>query len=87
MACVYILQSLRNRRFYIGSTINLRQRLKHHFGGFTPSTKKFGQIKFIFSQEYPTLKEARMIEKRLKKLKRKDYIEKIVREGKIRMGA
>ena len=85
MAYVYILQGLQNKRFYIGSTKNLGQRLKHHFGGFTPSTKKFGQIKLALSQKYPTLKEARMIEKRLKKLKRKDYIEKIVKDGEIKM--
>ena len=87
MAYVYILQSLRDGRFYVGSTINLEQRLKHHFGGFTPSTKRFEQIKLVFSQEYPTLKKARMIEKKLKKLKRKDYVEKIVKDGKIKMGA
>ncbi|MBI1971407.1 MAG: GIY-YIG nuclease family protein [Candidatus Wildermuthbacteria bacterium] len=87
MAWVYILQSTRDDRFYIGSTSNLTQRLRHHLGGFTPTTKKFGKVKLVFSQEYPNLKEARYIEKKLKHLKRKDYIEKIVRDGKIRMGA
>ena len=85
MACVYILQSLRDGRFYIGSTADLEKRTKHHFGGFTPSTKRFGRIEFVFSQEYQTLKEARMIEKRLKNLKRRDYIEKIVSDRKIKM--
>ena len=87
MWCVYILQSLRDGRFYIGSTADLEKRTKHHFGGFTPSTKRFGQIKFVFSQEYKTLKEARIIEKKLKNLKRKDYIRKIISDGKINMGA
>jgi len=86
MAYIYILKS-RGGRFYIGSTTNLKERLKHHFGGFTPSTKRFGYVELVFSQEYPTLQEARMIEKKLKNLKRKDYIEKIVKEGKIRMRA
>ncbi|MEK7480517.1 MAG: GIY-YIG nuclease family protein [Patescibacteria group bacterium] len=85
MAWVYILRGVDNGYFYIGSTENLKQRLKHHFGGGTPTTKRFGKIVYIFSQEYPSLKEARIIEKRLKRLKRHDYIEKIVREGKIKM--
>ncbi|KKW02101.1 MAG: hypothetical protein UY52_C0024G0017 [Parcubacteria group bacterium GW2011_GWC2_49_9] len=35
----------------------------------------------VLSQEYPTLVEARRIERRIKKFKRKDYIEKIVKDG------
>ncbi|OGL98228.1 hypothetical protein A2318_01295 [Candidatus Uhrbacteria bacterium RIFOXYB2_FULL_45_11] len=41
--------------------------------------------KLVFSQEYSTLREAREIERRLKKLKRKDYLQKIINEGLIRM--
>jgi predicted GIY-YIG superfamily endonuclease len=54
-------------------------------GGFTPSTKRFGQIELVFSKEYETLKEARKIEMKLKKLKRKDYIQKIIEDGDIKM--
>ena len=78
MAWVYILQGTQNKKFYIGSTSDLKERLRHHQGGFTPSTKRFGEIELVFSQEYTTLKEARAIEVRLKKLKRRDYISKIV---------
>lgn len=63
------------------------KRLRHHKGGFTPSTKRFGELDLIFSQEYPSLKEARIIERKLKKLKRKDYIEKIIKDGFIKMRA
>jgi len=82
---VYILQGLRDGRFYIGSTSNLNSRMKHHYGGFTPSTKRFGEVSLVLAQEFPTLKEARFIERRLKRLKRRDYLEKIVKDGKIRM--
>ncbi len=85
MAFVYILKSLHTSKFYIGSTTNLKQRLPHHYGGFTPTTKRLGKVEMVFSQEYPTLKEARRIELKLKKLKRKDYIEKIVFDGYIRL--
>ena len=86
MAAVYILQSLRDGRFYIGSSVDLNKRLKHHFGGFTPSTKRMGKMKLVFTQEYATLKEARIIERKMKRLKRRDYIEKIVKDQKIKMG-
>jgi len=85
MPCVYILKSLRDGRYYIGSTVDLRIRLKHHLGGYTPSTRRFGEIELMFYQNYSTLKQARQIEKRLKKLKRKDYIDKIVKDGFIKM--
>jgi predicted GIY-YIG superfamily endonuclease len=85
MAKVYILEGVNNRKYYVGSTINLEQRLKHHFGGHTPSTKRFGRLKLVFQQEYQTLAEARTIERKLKKLKRKDYLNKIIEDGFIRM--
>ncbi len=88
MAYLYILKSDKDK-FYIGSTINLENRLKHHKGGFTPSTKRMGNVDLIFYQEYQTLKEARYVERRLKQLKRRDYIEKIIHDGiiKMKMGA
>ena len=85
MPHVYILESIIDGRYYIGSTTNLELRMKHHIGGHTPSTNRFGEIKLVFSQEYNSLKEARIIERRLKKLKRKDYIEKIIGDGFIKI--
>jgi predicted GIY-YIG superfamily endonuclease len=82
MAWVYILQT-KSGKYYIGSTINLSARLKHHFGGFTASSKSLGADKLLLKQEYKTYKEARYIEQRLKKLKRRDYIEKILKDGYI----
>lgn len=85
MAYVYILESLKDNRYYIGSTINLKERLKHHKGGFTPSTKRFGGVKLVFSQYFVSLREARYIERRLKNLKRKDYLKKIVEDKYIKI--
>ena len=68
----------------MGSTVNLEKRIQHHKGGFTPSTKRLGNVELVFSQEFGSLKEARYIESRLKKLKRRDYIEKIIQDGYIK---
>jgi predicted GIY-YIG superfamily endonuclease len=84
MPFVYILQN-ENRRYYVGSTTNLKQRMSHHLGGHTPSTKRLGKIKLVFSQEYKTLQQARSIEYKLKSLKRHDYIANIVKDGFIKM--
>ena len=84
MAFVYILQNTKGN-FYIGSTVNINQRMKHHFGGYTPSTSKMGDLKLLFKQEYSTLSEARKIESKLKKFKRHDYIRKIIEDGHIKM--
>ena len=85
MPFVYILRSLRDGRYYIGSTTNLGKRLKHHKGGFTPSTKRFGDVELIFQQKYESLRHARYIEKKLKNLKRKDYLDKIIKDGYIKL--
>ena len=69
----------------MGSTENIYARLRHHFGGHTPSTKSLGAEKLLLKQEYKTLSEARLVETKIKKLKRKDYIEKILKEGYIKL--
>jgi predicted GIY-YIG superfamily endonuclease len=84
MAWVYILQT-KSGNFYIGSTTNIRERLEHHLGGYTPSTKSLGAEKILLQQECKTLKDARWVEQRIKKLKRKDYIEKIIKDGYIKL--
>ena len=59
--------------------------LQHQSKNHTHSIKRLGELSLVFSQKYNTLVEARLIERRLKKLKRKDYIEKIIQEGYIKM--
>ena len=84
MPYVYILQN-DEEKYYIGSTVDLDKRLTHHYGGHTPSTSKMGKLNLVFSQKYDSLKDARYIEGRLKKLKRRDYLEKIIRDGFIKI--
>ena len=85
MAWVYILQSEVNNRFYIGSTDDLEQRLLEHNAGNSGYTKFSRPFMIVFSQEYKTLKDARYIENRLKRLKKHDYIENIVKDGIIKI--
>ncbi len=84
MPWVYIIETNLNK-YYVGSTADLEKRLAHHQGGHTPTTKKFGFKKCVLTQEYPTLSEARKVEMKIKKFKRRDYIEKMIKEGYIRI--
>ena len=82
---VYFLKSEVNGRYYIGSTNNVDRRLDQHNNGESKYTKLTKPFKLVFSQEYESLKKARQIEFKLKKLKRRDIIEKIIKEGHINL--
>jgi putative endonuclease len=84
MPWVYILKNS-NEKYYIGSAVDLKLRMKQHNGGHTHSTARMGELQLASSQEFDTLKEARYIEKRLKKFKRHDYIEKVVKDGYVKI--
>ncbi|OGG43983.1 hypothetical protein A2841_01325 [Candidatus Kaiserbacteria bacterium RIFCSPHIGHO2_01_FULL_48_10] len=84
MPCVYILQFSKGE-FYIGSTDNFDRRVKQHNNGHTHSTKRLGEGVLVLKQNYQTLKDARSVEYKLKKLKRHDYIAEIVQDGYIRI--
>ena len=84
MPFLYILQNEKGK-YYIGSTTDLTRRIKQHLSGHTYSTKRLGNLKLVFSQEYKELKDARYIELRLKKLKRRDFIDRIVKDGFIKI--
>jgi putative endonuclease len=82
---VYILR-LKNNRFYIGSTTDINGRLRRHEIGSVKATEYLRPIKLEFFQEYNNINLARKIEHRLKRFKRKDFIEKIIKDGLIKMG-
>lgn len=83
-AFVYILKDNLGK-FYIGSTTNITRRLTQHANNHTQTTSRMKEPKIVFMQEYPTLAEARKIERKIKSFKRKDYIEKIVKDGYIKV--
>ncbi len=78
---VYILKSLKNSRYYIGSTDNIERRIKEHNLGIvkaTARTKPHELKRFICCN---TLTEARNCEYRLKKYKRRDILERVIADG------
>lgn len=86
MYFLYILQSKKNNRYYIGSTNNLERRILEHNSGKTKSLKYIRPLKIVFQKEYVRDSDARKIEKQLKKLKNKNIISRIVLEQELKLG-
>ena len=80
---VYILKSLKNSRYYIGSTNDLNRRLIEHNTGKSTYTSFSKPFELVFSQEYDELTTARKTEYWLKRQKDKKIIERIITEKKI----
>jgi putative endonuclease len=78
MFFVYILQSVRGGRFYIGHTENLDQRLREHFEGRSLYTKSRGPWELVFAETYLSRSEAMKREREIKRRKSKKHIERLI---------
>ncbi len=85
MAYVYILQSLKNGQYYIGFSRNPNKRLLEHNAGQVKATRYKRPWKLVFCQKFTSSQQARKIEYKLKKLKRHDYLDKIIKNGIIKL--
>ncbi len=84
MFYVYILQSLKNNRYYIGSTNNAERRLAEHNAGINISTKPYRPWKIVFCQSFESKDTAHKAELKLKKYKSKLILEQVIRDKYIR---
>ena len=66
MFYVYILKSVRDKRFYVGHTNNLLRRLKEHNSGGTSSLKGRGPYKLVYYEKVQTRENAILKEKYFK---------------------
>ncbi|MDP3987655.1 MAG: GIY-YIG nuclease family protein [Candidatus Levybacteria bacterium] len=69
MVFVYILQSLKDKGYYIGISSNLDKRLDKHNNGGVYSTKNRKPFKIIYSEKYKNYLSARIREKEIKSFK------------------
>ncbi|RJP44928.1 GIY-YIG nuclease family protein [Candidatus Parcubacteria bacterium] len=81
---VYILRD-RGGRFYVGSTTDIDRRLKQHSSGQTQTTRNMKEPALVLLQEYPSRPAAWRAERKIKNFKRRDFIEKMVRDGYVRV--
>jgi predicted GIY-YIG superfamily endonuclease len=81
---IYILED-DNGKYYVGSSTKPLERYKRHLSGFVYTTHRMKNPKIALVQEFESIEEAIKIERKIKKLKRRDYIEKMVKDGYITM--
>jgi putative endonuclease len=84
MAIVYILYSKKINRYYIGSCLDLDQRIKEHatnrYKGFTTKAQDWEIFFEITNLEY---QQARSIEKHIKSMKSTTYLVNIKKHKEI----
>ena len=80
MEYVYILRSLTDTNFYVGTTNNLQQRFAKHSEGSVPSTKDRRPLKLIYYEACLNRTDAMRREKYLKTAWGKRYIKNRLRD-------
>ena len=85
MHFLYIIYSKSQDRFYVGETSDLNYRLElhntHHFKG--SYTKIASDWAFVLQHECSSKTEALYLERFIKRMKSRKFIEKIIKDPKI----
>ena len=66
---VYVLQSQKDKKNYIGSTSDIKKRIAFHNAGLQRSTRTRIPFELIYNEEFPSKQEALRRERYLKSLK------------------
>ena len=78
MYCVYVLRSLKDARYYIGYTDNLKRRLQDHNRGKSKSIKHRGPFELVYSEKAATKQEAIFRERQIKSYKGGEAFKKLL---------
>ena len=81
MFFVYILEAIESRKYYIGQTENLLERVKRHNEGRNLSTKRYIPWQLKWWKGFETRSEAFITERKLKSIKKRVQLEKFVSEN------
>ena len=76
---VYILQSLKDGSYYVGSTQDLEDRVQRHNQGRSKYTKSKRPWQLVYHEEHPDRSSATKREYGIKGKKRKAFVEQLVR--------
>jgi putative endonuclease len=79
---VYIIQSLKDDTYYVGSTRDLNERIERHNQGRSKYTKTKRPWKLRYSEKHPDRSCASIRENEIKARKSKKYIEVLVRASR-----
>ena len=75
---VYILQSLKDGKYYIGSSSDIAARLRFHNAGLQRSTRNRIPFRLVLSEEYESKEEALKREKQIKSWKGGEGFRKLI---------
>ena len=75
---MYILNSVKNGKFYVGCTNNIERRLSEHNNGYSKGSRFNAPFELLYKEEYTSLSEARKRERFIKKQKSRKYIESLI---------
>lgn len=78
MFYTYILKSLNNSSYYVGSCEDINARFNLHNTRQVKSTKRYVPWELMYKEEYKTLSEARKRETQIKSWKKRVAIEKLI---------
>ena len=81
MFSIYVIQSIKHWKYYIGYSEDIHKRLQYHNLWKVKSTKPYTPYKIIYSEEYKTKTEALKREKELKKMKGNSRFKSIILAG------
>jgi putative endonuclease len=80
-AYLYVLRSASRNRHYIGATNDMRRRLDEHQRGQTSSTRTGRPWELIWLVEFANIKQAKYIERALKALKSRVFLEEMIKNS------
>jgi putative endonuclease len=80
---VYILKSLKDESYYVGSTNDMDDRLIRHNEGRVKYTKPKRPWKLVYYEEHPNRSSAAKRETEIKAHKRRGFIEDLIKSSKI----
>lgn len=78
MYYMYVLQSLKDKKYYVGSCENLEERLIRHNQGRETATKHRTPFNLIYSESYNTRTEALNRERQIKSYKGGNAFKKLI---------
>ena len=78
---IYILQSVKDGRYYIGSTHDVEARLRFHNAGLQRSTKSRIPFRLVYSEIYIDMQLALFREKQIKSYKGGEAFKNLLRSG------
>lgn len=80
MYIVYIIQNRETKRYYVGYTEDLQDRLRRHKQGRNTSTKSSGEWTIVHTEEFSDKVSAWKRERQIKKYKGGEAFKKLVKQ-------